>query len=61
MSDDSLIEVIISALPDMETSELADLETAVNAEIQDRYRNEQRPELLCDCDECQILRGGFNV
>lgn len=36
---DSLIEVIISSFPDMETLELAELEIAVNAELQDRYRN----------------------
>lgn len=40
MSDargDALIPVIKSALGDMSMHELADLEDAINAEIQDRY------------------------
>src|SRR5579885_2386838 len=36
MTNDMLVELIIRALPDMTVDELVELETAVNAELQDR-------------------------
>lgn len=36
-----LIELIVRALPDMSLNELSQLESAVNAEIQDRYHAQQ--------------------
>lgn len=43
IENDMLIELIIRALPDMSVNELSELETAVNAELQDRER-ERREE-----------------
>lgn len=36
IENDMLIELIIRSLPDMSVNELSELETAVNAELQDR-------------------------
>lgn len=36
--DDAFLEVLIDTLPDMTTEELATLEIAVNAELQERSR-----------------------
>lgn len=38
MANDALVEVLIDTLPDMSTEELAELEIAINAELQDRSR-----------------------
>ena len=37
IENDMLIALIIRALPDMSLNELSELESAVNAEIQDRH------------------------
>lgn len=58
---DDLVGVVKSAIPDMETYELTDLETAINAELQIRYQSRSRPETFCDCEACQILRGSANA
>lgn len=54
---DGLIEVIKSAMPDMTTEELSDMEFAISVELQERASHAQRPWVECECIACRALRG----
>lgn len=53
LANDALVEVIIEAIPDMSTTELAQLEIAINGELQDRARTDMNLYFNGD-----VFRGG---